>query len=198
MMPGEIDGMELCRYLKNDKRTSHIPVVILTAKSADKDKISGLEHGADDYIIKPFSTDELLVRIRNLLKQRERLRKKYSNMIGVDWEEIPVTNLDDKFLKKVLEIISENMTDFNFNVSTLQGKMSLSREHIFRKLKALTGESPSSMIRVMRLKAAASMLENGEESITRIALQVGFTNPSYFSQCFKAYFGRRPSDYVLS
>ena len=189
--------MEMCRRLKTDERTSHIPVVILTAKATGKDKITGLEQGADDYIIKPFSMDELLVRIRNLLKQRERLRKKYSGLIGVDWEEISVTTLDEQFLKKVLGIISQYMTDFNFNVSSLQEKMSMSREHIFRKLKALTGESPSSLIRVMRLKAAASLLENGEESITSISMQVGFSNPSYFSQCFKAYFGQSPSEYTI-
>jgi len=197
MMPGGLDGMEMCRRLKTDERTSHIPVVILTAKATGKDKITGLEQGADDYIIKPFSLDELLVRIRNLLKQRERLRKKYSGLIGVDWEEISVTTLDEQFLKKVLGIISQNMTDFNFNVSSLQENMSMSREHIFRKLKALTGESPSNLIRVMRLKAAASLLENGEESITSISMQVGFSNPSYFSQCFKAYFGQSPSEYLL-
>jgi signal transduction histidine kinase/DNA-binding response OmpR family regulator len=198
MMPGEVDGMELCRRLKNNDATSHIPVIILTARATGKDKITGLKHGADDYIVKPFSIEELHVRIRNLLKQRERLRKKYSSMIGVDWEEIPVTTLDEKFLKKIMKIISENITDFNFNVSTLQEKMSMSREHIFRKLKALTGESPSSMIRIMRLKAAVSLLENGNTNIARVALQVGFSNPSYFSQCFKAQFGKSPSEFVLS
>ena len=197
MMPGGMDGMELCNKLKNDERTSHIPVVILTAKSTGRDKITGLEQGADDYIIKPFSMDELFVRIRNLLKQRERLRKKYSSMIGVDWEDITVTTLDERFLKRMLEIISENLTDFNFGVKVLQEKMFMSREHIFRKLKALTGVSPSSLIRLMRLKAAASLLERGEESITSISMQVGFSNPSYFSQCFKAYYNRSPSEYKL-
>jgi AraC-like DNA-binding protein len=118
-------------------------------------------------------------------------------MIGLDWEEITVTTLDEKFLKKAMEIISENMTDFNFNVNALQEKMSMSRENIFRKLKALTGESPSSMIRIMRLKAAAYMLENGYENIARVALQVGFSNPSYFSKCFKMHFGQSPSEYKL-
>ena len=197
MMPGGLDGMELCSRVKNDERTSHIPVILLTAKSTSRDRITGLEKGADDYIVKPFSMDELLVRIRNLLRQRESLRKKYSSMIGVDWEQVSITNLDEKFLKNILGIISENLSDFNFNVGTLQEKMFMSREHIFRKLKALTGTSPSSLIRTMRLKAAASLLERGEKSITRIAMQVGFSNPSYFSQCFKAYFDRSPSEYML-
>ena len=197
MMPGGLDGMELCSRVKNDERTSHIPVILLTAKSTSRDRITGLEKGADDYIVKPFSMDELLVRIRNLLRQRESLRKKYSSMIGVDWEQVSITNLDEKFLKNILGIISENLSDFNFNVGTLQEKMFMSREHIFRKLKALTGASPSSLIRTMRLKAAASLLERGEKSITRIAMQVGFSNPSYFSQCFKAYFDRSPSEYML-
>jgi signal transduction histidine kinase/DNA-binding response OmpR family regulator len=197
MMPGEMDGHDVCKDLKSDERTSHIPVIMLTAKTTSKDKIEGLELGADDYIIKPFSMDELLVRIRNLLKQREDLRKKYSSMIGVDWDKISITTMDEQFLKNVLGNISENLTDFNFNVGRLQEMMFMSREHIFRKLKALTGESPSSLIRIMRLKAAASMMENGAESITSISMQVGFSNPSYFSQCFKAYFGQSPSDYLL-
>jgi AraC-like DNA-binding protein len=188
--------VDLCKKLKNDERTSHIPVVMLTAKATGKDKITGLKHGADDYIVKPFSMDELVVRIRNLLKQRNRLRKKFSGMIGLDWEKISVTTLDEQFLKKILGFISENLSDFNFQVSSLQELMSMSREHMFRKLKALTGESPSSLIRVMRLKAAATLLENGQRNITRIAMQVGFSNPSYFSQCFKAYFGERPSEYT--
>jgi signal transduction histidine kinase/DNA-binding response OmpR family regulator len=197
MMPGGIDGIELCDRLKNDERTSHIPVIMLTAKSTSEDIISGLEQGADNYIVKPFNMDELMVRIKNLLIQRERLRKKYSRMIGWDWEEIGVTTLDELFLKKILGTISENISDFHFNVGELQKHMSMSREHMFRKLKALTGQSPSEMIRIMRLKLAASLLEKGEESITRISMQVGFSNPSYFSQCFREYYGQKPSDYKL-
>jgi AraC-like DNA-binding protein len=118
-------------------------------------------------------------------------------MIGVDWEEIQVSSLDEKFLKKILGIIAENLHDFGFNVGGLQMRMSMSREHIFRKLKALTGESPSSLIRIMRLKVAASLLEKGEVNITGVAMQVGFSNPSYFSQCFKEYYGKSPSDFLI-
>lgn len=194
MMPG-MNGMELCEKLKGDERTSHIPVIMLTAKSTHEDKMEGLELGADDYLFKPFNIEELTVRIRNLLEQREGLRKKYANMIGMDWGKMSVTTLDEEFLKKVTAKVTEHMQDFEFDVATLQDQMAMSRGHLFKKLKALTGESPSSLIRVMRLKAAASMIEKGGENITEISMNVGFTNPSYFAQCFKEQFGKSPSEY---
>ncbi len=194
MMPG-MDGMELCRKLKQDERTSHIPIIMLTAKATQKDKIEGLEGGADDYISKPFDITELKVRIRNLLDQREHLRKKYSGMVGLDWGEMSVTTLDEKFLKKVTGIISERMGDFEFNVSTLQEEMAMSREHLFRKLKALTGNSPSELIRTLRLKTAATMLEKGNDSITQIALNSGFSNSSIFAQSFRKLYGITPGEY---
>ena len=194
MMPG-LDGMALCGKLKEDERTSHIPIIMLTAKSSHSDKMEGLELGADDYLFKPFNIEELAVRIRNLLEQRKRLRKKYGNMIGMDWGEMSVTTLDEKFLKKVTEKVTKHMQDFEFDVATLQDEMAMSRAHLFRKLKALTGESPSSLIRVMRLKTAASMIEKGEENITEISMTVGFSNPSYFAKCFREQFGKSPRDY---
>lgn len=194
MIPG-MDGMELCRELKNDERTSHIPVIMLTARTSGRDKIEGLEKGADDYIFKPFDIDELTVRIRNLLEQRARLRKKYSGMIGLDWNEMAVTTLDERFLKKATGVIAENMQDFDFDVGALQEKVSMSREHLYRKMKALTGESPSSLIRLMRLKTAASLLEKGEEDITRIAYHTGFSSLSYFARRFKEHYGTSPREY---
>ncbi len=171
MMP-EMDGMELCKQLKSTECTSHIPVIMLTAKSASKDKIEGLEMGAVDYIFKPFEIEELRVRIRNLLEQRERLRKKYTGMIGMDWGAMEVTTLDEQFLKKLTGFISEHIHDFDLDVSVLKEEMSMSREHLFRKLKALTGESPSTLIRVMRLKSGSICLLKGEEnSITKISLK---------------------------
>ena len=194
MMSG-MDGIEFCRMLKEDERTSHIPVIMLTAKSTKEDRIEGLKQGADDYILKPFSMDELKVRISNLLEQREKLKRKYSGMIGLDWGKLSVTTLDEQFLKKVTETISEQLQDLDFNVRTLQEKMSMSREHLSRKLKALTGESPSSLIWTMRLKTAASLLEKGEKNITRVALDSGYSNSSSFAQSFKNYFGKTPREY---
>jgi DNA-binding response OmpR family regulator len=194
MMPG-MDGMELCIKLKSDERTSHIPVILLTAKSTGDDKIEGLEQGADDYISKPFNIKELKVRIKNLLDQREQLRKRYSGMIGLDWGKMSVTTLDEEFLKKLTGIVSEYMHDSDFNVAILQDKMAMSREHLFRKLKALTGDSPSNLIRTMRLKTAAAMLENGDQNVTDIALNTGFSNSSSFAQSFKKKFGMTPGEY---
>ncbi len=197
MMPG-MDGMELCKKLKSNERTSHIPVIMLTAKATGKDKIEGFEHGADDYIFKPFSVDELSVRIVNLMEQRERLKEKYSRMIGMDWGVMTVTTLDEQFLKKVTGYIMAHLQDFDLNVNALKEKMSMSREHLYRKLKALTGESPSNLIKVIRLKAAAGLIEAGEQNITRISLNTGFSNPSYFARCFKEYFGKTPAEYRKS
>lgn len=194
MMPG-MDGIELCGKIKNDERTSHIPVILLTARATEQDKMEGLETGADDYIIKPFNINELKLKIRNLLTRQERLKRKYSSMIGMDWSELSVTNLDEKFLKKVVSLISDHIDDLEFNVGILQEMMSISREHLYRKLKALTGESPSSLIRTMRLKTAASMLEKSKESITNIALKSGFHNSSSFAQSFKSYYGKSPGEY---
>jgi len=194
MMPG-MDGMELCGKIKGDERTSHIPVIILTARSTHKDKMEGLELGADEYLFKPFNIEELTVRIRNLLEQRERLRKKYANMIGMDWNEMSVTTLDEEFLKKITATVTEYMDDFEFDVMSLQDKMAMSRGHLHRKLKALTGESPSSLIRVMRIKAAASMIEKSMDSITEISMNVGFSNPSHFAQCFREQYGMSPRQY---
>ncbi|MGW8316482.1 MAG: hybrid sensor histidine kinase/response regulator transcription factor, partial [Bacteroidales bacterium] len=194
MMP-EMGGMELCKRLKKDQRTSHIPVILLTAKATSDDRIEGLELGADDYISKPFEMRELKVRVKNLLEQRERLKHKYSGMIGMDWDNISVTTLEEKFLKKVTSVVVENMHDSEFNVRGLQAEMAMSRVNLFRKLKALTGNTPSELIRSLRLKAAAIMLEKGNESITHIALDSGFSNSSIFAHAFKKEYGITPREY---
>jgi DNA-binding response OmpR family regulator len=194
MMPG-MDGMELCSRLKTDERTSHIPVILLTAKATSRDKIEGLEQGADDYIFKPFDMNELRVRVRNLLTQREKLKEKYAGMVGLDWSRVTVTTLEEKFLKKVFDLITENLHDSDFNANELQELMAMSRANLFRKLKALTGETPSGLIRSLRLKTAAVMLEKGSGSITRIALETGFSNSSIFAHSFKKEYGLTPREY---
>jgi len=197
MMPG-MNGKELCKKLKNDERTSHIPVIMLTARASSHDKIEGLECGADDYIFKPFSMEEVRVRIRNLIEQKERLRKKYSEYIGIDWSRITITTLDEQFLKKVTNTIEEHLHEFNFDVGALKDKMAMSESTLYKKLKALTGESPNGLIRLMRLKKAASLIREGDRNITGILMEVGFSNPSYFTRCFKAYFGVTPKAYQKS
>jgi signal transduction histidine kinase/DNA-binding response OmpR family regulator len=195
MMPG-MDGMALCNALKQEESTSHIPVIMLTAKTLREDRIEGLESGADAYITKPFSMEELQSQIMNLLEQRERLRKKYSGLVGVDWGALTVSTLDEKFLKRITEIIIKEMGDFEFDVGKLQPLVGMSRGHLFRKLKALTGQSPSELIRTMRLKMAAKLIERGAGNITEIAMQVGFSNPSYFAKCFRDQFGMLPREYA--
>ncbi len=197
MMPG-VDGMELCATLKGDKRTSHIPVIILTAKATRSDRREGLELGADDYLLKPFEMEELLIRIRNLLEQRKKLREKYSAMIGMDWETLNVTTLDERFLKKLTRYITDHIDDFDLNVEKLKEEVAMSREHLFRKLKALTGDSPTGLIQTMRMKAAAEMLQKSNESITRIALNAGYSSPSYFAKSFRKHFGISPNEYRKS
>jgi DNA-binding response OmpR family regulator len=194
MMPG-MDGIELCAKLKSDERTSHVPVVLLTAKSTQKDKIEGLGEGADDYISKPFDMAELKARIRNLLDQREKLKQKYLGMVGLDWNQLSVTTLDEKFLKKITAVISERMHDSEFNVEGLQDEMAMSRVNLYRKLKALTGDTPSELIRTLRLKTAAVMLEKGDDNITQIALNTGFSNSSFFAHVFKKEYGMTPGEY---
>jgi len=197
MMPG-MDGMKLCKKLKNDERTSHIPVIMLTARALWQDRMEGLETGADDYIIKPFSMEEISMRIRNLLEQRERLREKYSSFIKLNLGELTVTTLDDQFLKKVTTIISDNLHDFRFDVGALNEKMNMSPSNLYKKLKVLTGESPVQLLRIMRLKLASNLIEKNSHSITEVMLQVGFSNLSYFSRSFKEYYGVTPKVYQLS
>lgn len=194
MMPG-MDGMELCNRLKADERTSHIPVILLTARATSRDRIEGLEQGADDYISKPFDMNELKVRVRNLLIQREKLKEKYAGMVGLDWSHVAVTTLEEKFLKKVFAVITGHMHDSDFNVRELQENMAMSRVNLFRKLKALTGETPSGLIRSLRLKTAALMLEKGSGNITHIALETGFSSSSIFASAFKKEYGLTPREY---
>jgi signal transduction histidine kinase/DNA-binding response OmpR family regulator/ligand-binding sensor domain-containing protein len=196
MMPG-IDGIELCSRLKNDEKTSHIPVIMLTSKTTVEDKIEGIESGADDYITKPFRIAEIKARIINLLEQREKLRKKFSTTAvfeSADWER---SSMDEQFMKKVISCISEHLSTLDFDVGSLQEMMGMSRMHLFRKMKAITGMTPSMFIRTMRLKRAAQLLEQKAGNITEIACEVGFYNPSHFTKCFREAYGVNPKDYGL-
>jgi len=197
MMPG-MDGMEVCSKLKNDEKTNHIPVIILTARTLREDKIEGLESGADAYISKPFHMDELFAQIYNLVDMRERLRKRYSAVIGMDLKGITVNSQQDMFINKVYETILDHLGDFEFDVGELQKSLGISRGHLSRKLKFLTGESPGLLIRNIRLKAAAKIMETEKAGITDIAMRVGFSNPSYFARCFREYFGKTPREYRRS
>jgi signal transduction histidine kinase/AraC-like DNA-binding protein len=192
-----INGLDLCKKLKNDERTSHIPVIILTAKATQDNRIEGLTAGADDYLSKPFDMNELKVRISNLLKQRAKLRLKYGSFAefpGIS--ETEGNSVDDLFMKKVNSIIIENLKYFDFDVGALQEKLGMSRISLYRKLKALTDQTPSAMIINHRMKAAARMLDEKKSNITEISLSVGYSNPSYFTKSFKDFFGVTPKEFI--
>jgi len=195
MMPN-MDGFEFCTKIKSDNQTSHIPLILLTARAAQKDKIEGLETGADDYITKPFDATELRVRVKNLVEQRRNLRRRFKLEIELKPDDIAMTSLDKKFITRALEIIEREMSNTEFDVSQFVREMGISRAHLYNKLQALTGQSAREFIRIIRLKRGAQLLRNHSGNITQIAYDVGFNSPAYFSVCFRKQFGRSPSQYA--
>ena len=192
MMP-EKNGFELCKILKSDFRTSHIPIVLLTAKADISAKISGLEQGADAYLTKPFNSRELKVRLQKLIELREKLKEKFRHMsIGPAPIALP-SNLDEVFLSNLNQVLEENFENENFNISQFGNKIGLSRVQLFRKLKALTGHSASHLLRAYRLNKAKELIESSGLNISEIAYEVGFKDPAYFSRAFTKEFGFAPS-----
>ena len=195
MMP-KMDGMRLCRELKENLETCHIPIVMLTARAGIENKLEGLETGADDYLTKPFVAEELRVRIRNLLQQRQRLRDFYrKNEYSLSPENLSATSLDKRLLQKVLDLLEARHADPDFDVSEMQRELAMSKTQLNRKLKALTDESPRDILRNYRLKRAAQLLAQQSDTVTQIAYQVGFNNLSYFAKCFRKQYGVAPSSY---
>lgn len=194
MMP-VMDGFALCEKLKTDQRTSHIPVILLTARAGQEDKLEGLEIGADDYLTKPFDARELQVRVKNLIAQRQRLRERFSREITVQPKDITVTSIDEKFLQQALDTVEENISDSDFQIDQFCRAIGMSRSTLNRKLRALTGLSTNVFIRTLRLKRAAQLLEKKSATIVEIAYEVGFNNPSYFAECFREQFGKSPSEW---
>jgi signal transduction histidine kinase/ligand-binding sensor domain-containing protein/DNA-binding response OmpR family regulator len=194
LMP-KMDGFQLCEKLKTDERTSHIPVILLTAKAAKQDKIEGYEIGADDYIMKPFEPDELRARIKNLIEQRKRLHEHFQKRGIFDTEKSKIASVDKKFLQKTFEVIDSNISNTDLSVETIAESLAVSRYVLYKKLIALTGESPVEIIRRIRLNKAAVLIEKKFGNLSEIALEVGFNNPAYFSDCFRRQFGVAPSQY---
>nr|NQU91732.1 response regulator [Bacteroidota bacterium] len=197
MMP-KMDGMEFTRRLKADERTSHIPVILLTAKAAMEDKLEGLETGADDFLTKPFDTDELLVRIRNLILQRRKLKEIILKNIGSvsQLSNSGVNSMDQKFLEKAIQVVERYISDAEFSVELFGKEMAMSRVQLHRKLTALVEQPAGEFIRTIRLNKAAILLKEKSGNIAEIAYGVGFNNPSYFSECFRKQFGKLPSEYI--
>jgi DNA-binding response OmpR family regulator len=197
----EMDGYTLCKELKTHELTSHIPVILLTAKASRENKIEGLETGADDFITKPFDHQELLVRIENIITQREKLKKKFSNIVNnigfgenIEIEENDINSIDQRFMNKILSYLSQNISDPDINVETLSRISNISSRQLHRKILALTGETPINIIRKVRLNRAADLLRKKAGNVAEIAYEVGFNNLSWFSKSFKEEFGILPSD----
>jgi signal transduction histidine kinase/ligand-binding sensor domain-containing protein/DNA-binding response OmpR family regulator len=196
MMP-RMDGNELTRRIKNDERTSHIPVILLTAKSEQESKLEGLETGADDYLTKPFDTKELKVRIRNLISIRKKLQEKYSQGVYIEKQDKKkLSTLDEKFMCKVNEVIENHLSEEGFSIVEFDREIGMGRVQIYRKIKALTGNSPSRYIRSIRLMKAKKMILNKEGNISEIAYSVGFSTPQYFTKCFREEFGYPPGELI--
>ncbi|MBI5009021.1 MAG: helix-turn-helix domain-containing protein, partial [Bacteroidia bacterium] len=192
MMP-DFDGIQLCSKLKNDVRTSHIPIILLTAKATTDDKLTGLKSGADDYI---FNMDELKTRLANLLTTRERLKQKYLDPKSLEKIEENNKSVDDLFMEKVIRLIKGNISNFDFDVASLHYSLGMSRMHLSRKLKALTGISPHLLINRIRMEKAAELLRLNRGNITEIANSVGISNPANFSRSFREHFGTSPKSYM--
>ena len=193
MMPKK-DGYEVCRTLKLDEKTSHIPIILLTAKAASENKIEGLEIGTDDYLIKPFEPKELLARVKNLIGLRRKLRERFSATVPLKPGEIAVSSIDDVFLKKVAAVVERRMGDENFSVEELGQEVAMSRSQLHRKLIALTNQSASDFIRYMRLHRAMDLLKNNAGTVAEVAYRVGYSNPSHFSTRFREQFGLTPGE----
>ncbi|WP_282133481.1 two-component regulator propeller domain-containing protein [Cellulophaga baltica] len=195
MMP-VMDGIELCNKLKSAKETSHIPVVMLTAKTSQEKEIEGLKTGADAYIRKPFDLELLELKLSNILKDREELRKKFNREITLQPNEVTVTSSDESFLQNAIEIVEKHMMNSEFSVEMLVKEMSMSRSNLYLKIKELTGLSSSEFIRNIRLKRAVQLFEKSDLSVKEIMYMTGFNTASYFSKCFKKQFGVIPSKYI--
>ena len=193
MMPG-IDGIECCRRLKSELQTCHIPVILLTACSLDEQRIQGYDGGADSYISKPFSSQLLLARIHNLIDSHQRLKQFLGDRQTLAKEDI--CDLDKDFVEKFKALIEEKMGDSELNVEDLGREMGLSRVQLYRKIKSLTNYAPNELLRMSRLKRAASLLASSGMTVAEIAYEVGFTSPSYFTKCYKEQFGESPTEFL--
>ena len=194
MMP-IMDGIEMCKILKTDVNTSHIPVIILTAKSGIENEKEGLETGADEYLLKPFDVEILKLRLNNILRTKQQWIQKFkTNSSSKPWKELS-NKLDQKFIEKSIEIVKKNLDNTNFSVEQFALEIGMSRSALFLKLKSVTGQSSSEFIRTIRINNAAKLIRSMKYSISEIVYMVGFSDPKYFRTCFKKQFGILPSQY---
>jgi signal transduction histidine kinase/DNA-binding response OmpR family regulator len=197
MMPGA-DGYELCKELKNAVETSHIPIVLLTAKASEENILEGIEVGADDYITKPFNTKILLARIKNLIDLRRQLQLNLNREMTFQPVKTSVSEIDREFLNDLQTVLNENISDPEFNVELLSKKLYMSHATLYRKINALSGENPSAFIRTYRLKRAAELLKRNFGTVLEVSFEVGFASSSYFTKCFKEKYHQLPSTFQAS
>lgn len=195
MMPG-MDGFELCKKLKDDFRTSHIPIILLTAKADIPSRIEGLEQGADAYMVKPFNQHELLVRMQKLLELRRKLFNRYSNGNEMEYSSDPVIQKEDEFFERLNESICKNMSDENYDIQMLCDDMAMSKSQLYRKFKALTNDSAARYIRRQRMKRAKELLQTTDMNISEVGYEIGMKSLSTFSQLFKDEFGESPREFL--
>lgn len=195
MMP-EMDGIEFCTFIKKNLKTSHIPVILLTANVVQEVKIGGLEIGADDYITKPFNAKELKLRVKNLALARINLRNKFSRILDLSPTEITVTSADEEFLKNAMDIVEKHMENTSFGVVQFAHELAVSRPLLFTKLKAITNQTPNNFIKSIRLKRAVQLLKQKKMNVSEVAYKVGFKDPRYFSKCFQKEFEQTPTQFM--
>lgn len=195
MMP-EMDGLELCTRLKTEIQTSHIPVILLTARSEAENYIEGLETGADDYIAKPFNIRIIEAKIKNLIENRKRLKALFANSLIPVPREVTTTRADEVFLQRAIKLVEENINDAGFSVQDMASELCISRSLLHKKLTAIVDQSAGDFITAIKLKKSALLMHEGKFNISDVAYAVGFNDPKYFSRCFKKYFGKSPSEYV--
>ncbi|MAL23074.1 MAG: hybrid sensor histidine kinase/response regulator [Xanthomarina sp.] len=196
MMP-EQDGMALCHEIKTNELTSHIPVILLTAKVGEVNEIQGIKTGADAYVTKPFSSEKLKVRVEKLIESRLKLQKHFSSTLTIN-PELAITSTETEFLKRLQTTLDKHITNPDFNSEALGKHMQISRTQLHRKLKAITGMTTSEFLRSQRLKLSVELLKKSDATMAEIAYQVGFNSPSYFNKCFKEIYGCTPQDYSLN
>jgi signal transduction histidine kinase/ligand-binding sensor domain-containing protein/DNA-binding response OmpR family regulator len=189
-------GTELCSKIKNELKTSHIPIILLTSRTSLVYKLEGLESGADDYISKPFNINEFQIRIKNLLEATSRLKEKFSSSKELQPNEVVISSYDEKLYKRVLQIVEDNISNEEFDIPYFCSELGVSRTMLFTKIKAWSNFTPNSFIQHFRMQRAAQLLEQGKINISEVSNKVGFKNPKYFSKCFHNKFGETPTQYA--
>ena len=198
VMMSEMDGLQLCNKIKNDLTTSHIPVILLTARAGEEFQLEGLENGADDYITKPFSMSILTLRIAKLIESSLSKQRMFGEQVKVEPSKITITPLDQQFVEKAIKVVEDNLINENFSVEDLAAQLNISRGYLYRKLLKITGKTSLEFIRIIRMKRAQQMLAESQMQISEVAYKLGYSSPKTFTKHFKKEFGISPSEYLKS